>query len=157
MTANAFLTTAKILHKLQDNNNAKKHVQLAYLLRKEEGWDKIPAKLAQVAKDLDISLDDIDGESSKLIEELKKYWNDKLNDFVKNLPVYRGKIKTILPKGGGFIKGEDGGDIFFSKGDFHGNPNNLIIDMSVQYNVKDSYDKKKKKKSKSAYNIKNIN
>ena len=66
------------------------------------------------------------------------------------------QIKTILPKGGGFIKGEDGADIFFSKGDFHGNPNNLIIDMSVQYNVKDSYDKKKKKKSKSAYNIKNI-
>ena len=133
---------------------AKKHVELTYLIRIEEGWNKIPQKLELAAKKVDIVLNEVEGESSKHLNELKKYWKEKQIEFIKNLPMQMGKIKTILPNGmAGFIKNNDGTDYYFAKRDFSGNPNDIKEGLSVKFNIRESFDKKKKKKSVAAFNI----
>ena len=68
-----------------------------------------------------------------------------------------GTIKTIFTnRKAGFISGENGKDYYFKINSFKGDKKILKSGLKVSFILEDSYDKKKKIKTKAAANVREI-
>lgn len=144
-----YYEAALYLHKTNNNEQAKKHLDLSYSLRHKEGW-KTPEVLNDLSESLGVQLKFIEDTKSVLIE-LSDYWTSLKNSQKTR---YSGHIKTILPNGrAGFIKSKDGTDYYFRLNDYKGNRNMMVEGTNVEYFLEDSFDRVKQTQSMKATEI----
>lgn len=144
-----FLFMAQILKNMDEIDTAKKHLAFTVKIREEKGW-KISDALNKMIAEYDI-----EGvgriKRKELFRQLKSFWESKK---YSDLPFMNGIVKTILPNGkAGFITGDDQIDYYFQIREFKDNIRTLNSGLKVKYNIKDSFDKKKNKKTKIAINV----
>jgi len=90
----------------------------------------------------------------ELFGKLKIFWETSK---YSSLPCINGVVKTILRNGkAGFITGDDKKDYFFKVRGFKGDRKKLQEGLKVKFNLEDSFDRKKNKKTKAAINIREI-
>jgi len=148
-----FLLMAQILVAQRRIDDAKEHLIFAAKLRVEQEW-KIPEKLEKMLTEYKIDIS-ISKKRSELLKKLKVLWE---KEKYSSLPSMVGTVKTILKDGkAGFISSENGKDYYFKTNSFKGNKNRLERGLKVSFFIEDSFDKKKKIKSKAATHVKEIN
>ena len=133
--------------KYSDNDlvTSKLHCLLIKQLREKEGWkeDKQIAELLNILADTEVDENRID-------KQCKKIWQEGQHNL---LPSYTGVIyKLIGNNNQGFIKTDDE-DIFFMLADILGRKD-TILNSAVEFNIVNTFDKKKQQLSKKAINIK---
>ena len=148
-----FFLMAQILIAQGRIDDAKDHLIFAAKLRVEQEW-KIPEKLEKMLNEYKIDIS-TSKKRSELHKKLRVLWEA---DKYSSLPSMVGTVKTILKNGkAGFISGENGKDYYFKTNSFKGNKNRLERGLKVSFFIEDSFDKKKKIKTKAATHIKEIN
>ena len=148
-----FLLMAQILIAQGRVDDAKEHLIFAAKLRVDQEW-KIPEKLEKMLTEYKIDIS-ISKKQSELLKKLRVLWE---KEKYSSLPSMDGTIKTILTnRKAGFISGENGKDYYFKTNSFKGNNKRLERGLKVSFIIEDSFDKKKKIKSKAATHIKEIN
>jgi tetratricopeptide (TPR) repeat protein len=147
-----YFNAAQYLKHLGEIECSKKHLSLAYSLKSSEGW-KIGPALSELANELGYALDEID-DIKGLFYELKSFWEEHK---FSQLPNKEGEIKTILPNGkSGFISTKEGDSFYFRTPSFKGNRRLIEVSQKVKFYTKESFDRKKNKKSLEAVEIKVI-
>lgn len=134
----------------EDPQMAGKHLSLIASLRKENNWEVSPSltdKINQLNPEGSVE------ESKTLLRTLKEFWKKHIPDYSKSRERQNGKVMNILPNGfAGFIKTKTE-SVFFSLKDFKG-PEKIKEGDQVSFEVVDSFDKKKQKRSQRAIKIK---
>ena len=145
-----FAVMGKILEKENHPELAAKHVALAIKVRESQDW-KIPEELSVLASRLKVNtVENIN--INNLTKELKIFWSGQK---YSKLPKTTGEIKTILPHGkAGFIQAENGKDYYFKIRSFREPKIQLSRGLAVEFQIEDSFDPKKQKKTEIAVNIK---
>jgi cold shock CspA family protein len=144
-----FLLLARLLVANNRLDEAKMHLLFAAELRKKNEW-KIPENLAEEVNKLKLDINDPIN-IGQLRTKLKSFWE---NEKYSALPKMAGTVKTILKNGkAGFISGSDGKNYYFNISSFKGAKNKLARGLMVSFVIEDSYDKKKKMRSKAATHI----
>ena len=147
-----FLLLAQILIADSRLDAGRMHLLFAAKLRKEKGW-KIPENLAGEINKLDLDIND-PADIRGLRTKLKGYWE---NERYSALPKMYGTVKTILKNGNaGFISGSDGKDYYFKIRSFKGAIKKCTRGLKVSFVIEDSYDRRKKIRSKAATRIREI-
>lgn len=148
-----FLLMGKIFKTQSKMDIAQKHILLAFKLREESGWKKVPQDLLEIIKEFNIdtttsiSIDDI-------YSELKKIWQSIRQS---RLPQCNGVIKTILLNNlAGFISGNNGKDYYFKIKNFLGRKDRVKLGLPVTFYIEKSFDKKKGRESEIAVDIKEL-
>jgi len=140
----------KVQGKLEE---AKKHIELVYLVRQEHNW-KIKDNLNSLLKSYNIDTTKLPT-LNQLQNELKQIW-EKLK--FSGQPLLEGKIKNILQTGkAGFIESNDKKSYFFSVKEFRGKKELLKQGQRVSFYLEEGFDKKKNQPTKNAVNVKPIN
>lgn len=142
MKVNFYCELAGILEKYGKEDIALKHYLFSKKVRDENNWrlpnsirDKI-AHLARKHSPQDVTL-----------IELKEYW---LNELYRLLPSHVGTISKILPnRKAGFIK-TDNLSFYFKTSSINNGRGKIVEGLQVSFLVIDSYDPKKKQKTKEA-------
>lgn len=148
-----FFLMAQILIAQGRIDDAKEHFIFAAKVRVEQEW-KIPEKLEKMLTEYKIDIS-TSKKRSELLKKLRLLWEAEK---YSSLPSMDGTVKTILKNGkAGFISGENGKDYYFKTNSFRGNKKRLERGLKVSFIIEDSFDKKKKIKTKAATHIKEIN
>jgi len=147
-----FLLLARILLKQGRIVEARRHLAFVAKLRIENGW-KITEPLSKMLTESNIDLSELP-EKHVLLKYLKRFWETERSS---SLPCMQGFVKTILKNGkAGFISGDDKKDYFFKVRGFEGDRKKLRIGLKVKFNLEDSFDRKRNRKTKAATNIREI-
>lgn len=147
-----YYISALIYEKMNNKELTKKHLKLVYTLRKEKNW-QITDELSTLITKYEIDKEESQN-SNDLLKELYKNWEKVREADVK---YYYGVISKILTNGfSGFIKSEDGDNVFFRVKAFIGNKKDCIPGKRVKYSLEKSFDNVKNKESYQAVNIKLI-
>lgn len=147
-----FVLMAQILNEQGKVDDAKKHLLFAAKLRKEHDWS-ITEPMSKMLNKFNIDLSESKS-GKELHKNLKTFWEEEK---FSTLPCIQGVIKTILQNGkAGFISGDDKKDYFFKVRGFKGDRRKLLKSLKVKFNLEDSFDRKKNKKTKAATNIREI-
>lgn len=140
------LTTLSKVSQLLLNNDeelARKHVDLEIAIRKQQGW-KIKNEELEILESLNNYPENSDYKS--LRRELKSLWRDKANE---GKEIYQGVIEKILDNGNGFIKIDNGENVFFKRN----KKNKFVEGDKVVFYIEKSFDRKKEIYSKAATQI----
>ena len=115
---------------------ALKHAQLYFILRKGKGYS-IPYEIEM------LGIDETQLDKRQLEKEIRNLWvqykyrhQKRCNGLV---------IKFLEDKNFGFIKTDDGGEIFFHRNDFNGST--IFVGQGVSFNTEESFDRSKMRKS----------
>jgi len=147
-----FVFMAQILRYLGKIDSARNHLVFALKLREEKGW-KIPKSLDNMITEFNVDSSETIVKK-ELFGKLKIFWETSK---YSSLPCINGVVKTILRNGkAGFITGDDKKDYFFKVRGFKGDRKKLQEGLKVKFNLEDSFDRKKNKKTKAAINIREI-
>ncbi|HPE70026.1 MAG TPA: hypothetical protein P5560_11545 [Thermotogota bacterium] len=88
-----------------------KHLELCALLHRKAGWE-IKPELESALEEAGIDADSLDPATlGRRYNELKDAWQQKALDSLASKP---GTVLKLLPKGGGFLRSEDGKEFHFS-------------------------------------------
>ncbi len=148
-----FLLVAQILIAQGRIDDGKEHLIFAAKLRIEQEW-KIPEKLENMLSEYKIDIS-ISKKRSELLKKLRMLWEAEK---YSSLPCMDGTVKTILKNGkAGFISGENGKDYYFKTNSFKGDKNRMRRGLKVSFFIEDSFDKKKKIRTKAATHVKEKN
>jgi len=138
-----------ILNEKGLNEEAIKHAELIYHIRKENNWD-VDEKLTKKLEENGIATDEVKN-PKELEKNLKEYWEELK---FSNQEKITGIISKVLPHGkAGFINSDDGNSYYFNTHEFKSPKNQLNEGQNVSFFLEDSFDKKKNKKAKQAVNI----
>ena len=138
--ANVYLTCYRALK--SNPEMALKHAQLYSLLRRESGYP-----LAHEIEQLEI--DESQLNKRQLEKEIRNLW---VQYKYKNRKIQHGTVASFLKeKNYGFIKTEDGDEIFFHKDEFEGA--DIFIGQMVSFYTEKSFDRSKNRKSAKAVYI----
>jgi tetratricopeptide (TPR) repeat protein len=142
---NLYLLIGKIFSSEEKHELAKRHYQLAYKIREENGW--------QIDNELHKSIDFLPPSSAsyEIHKELRSVWQELIDE---NRECHEGSVSNILPNNkAGFIKGNDGNSHYFSFSANGLKPGTLQVGSRVKYFLEDSFDHKKNQTSKAAVGI----
>lgn len=146
-----YYQTGAILRKMDDTDAAWKHIAYAAKLRESSNWE-IKEDLRNVLHEMEIKLDEIN--MTDIRKELESFWEEKVFEGSERKS---GVIKKIHENGKiGFINSENK-DYYFKLKDFRGRRKNINEGINVEFNIVESFDGKKNKKSEAAVNIKQKN
>lgn len=149
MKINLFKLLFDILISNNQLNEAKKHLEYIYLLKKDSS-NKVDEKILELIKQHNINTSK-SSNLKQLEKDLKELW---YNLKFKNKEQYSGFIKTILSNGkAGFIEAEDKKQYYFELKNFKGNSSLIKQGLKVKFYLEEGFDKKKNKKSLNAVNI----
>jgi cold shock CspA family protein len=81
------------------------------------------------------------------MRELRPFWGQQMTG---GRPRSLGRVKSLLDDRAGFIKTDDGTDIYFQLRDFEGPRSALAPGTKVSFTIVDSFDRKKGKASNRA-------
>jgi|GEM_PF-5695673 len=119
---------------------------LCIRFRRTQGWP-VPAELEELAGRIPEPADAV----GKSIEDLRRMVDRLIRGRQETFcPDLTGVIKNIREKFG-FIRGSDGTDVFFSLGNFTGGQ--PYIGQRVVYKIRQAYDRKKKRTSAEAFDV----
>lgn len=134
---------------LKDNGYIKEaqyHYNLAYLIRKEEGW-KNNKKLEEMITDKTIRISN----KKNTLKYLNNFWKSYK---YAGVTFKRGVICKIFDGAkSGFIEGDDGNKYYFIINGFINRPKNINIEEKVKFIPIEGFDKKKNRKSLQATDI----
>lgn len=148
-----FVLMAQILNKQGQVDYAKKHLLFAAKLRMEHEWE-ITDSLSNMIHEFNVDLSESTDSRQELLKDLKIFWE---TEKFSGLPSIQGFIKIVLSNGkAGFISGNDRKDYYFKINAFKGNRNIIREGLKVTFNIEDSFDKKKKVKTKAATNVRKM-
>jgi len=147
---NLFLLMAVLLSEKQMMNEAKKHLELIYQIKREKNW-RINQEFQQWIDRYQIDVN-IVTPPKQIFNELKQLWNKlKFGD----QPLLKGHIKAMNPNGKtGFVELPDKKSYFFRVKSFRGKVGLLKIGFKVTFYLEDGIDPKKGTPVKNAINIK---
>ena len=138
---NLYLLCYRVFKKF-NQEMALKHAQLYCIIQSENGYS-IPFEIEK----LDINPDEL--ERGQLEREIRELWTQYR---FKDRKLEHGVvIKFLHDKRFGFIRSEDGEEIFFHKKEFNGE--NVYVGQKVSFFTEESFDKSKNKKSLKAVNV----
>ncbi|WP_405293932.1 cold-shock protein [Methanobrevibacter sp.] len=121
---------------------ALKHAQLFTILKRQKGHS-LPYEIEK------FDIDETRLNRKELESEIRELW---IRYKFKDRKLEHGTIvKFIQEKSFGFIKCEDGDEIFFHKSEFRGGP--VYVGQLVSFYVEESFDKSKGMKSLKAVNV----
>ncbi len=147
---NLYKLLSEILISTNQNEEAKKHIEFMYQIRKAHGW-KIDNDLQnlinkfQIDTTKTVNLRDFERELNQLWEKLK----------FSNQKQLTGTIKTILPNGNaGFIETEDKKSYYFLLRNFKAKPELAKEGQKVTFFLEEGFDTKKNQKTENAVNVK---
>ncbi|MCS7018600.1 MAG: tetratricopeptide repeat protein [Bernardetiaceae bacterium] len=147
---NVYKLLSEILISNNQNEEAKKHIELIYQIRKANKW-KIDNDLQNLINKFQI--DTTKKVNSRDFErELKQLW-EKLK--YSNQTELTGTIKCILPNGkAGFIETENKKSYYFQLRNFKAKPELAKQGQKVTFFLEEGFDKKKNQKTENAVNVK---
>ena len=147
---NVYKLLSEILMSKNQNEEAKKHIEFIYQIRKAKNW-KMDIDLQNLINQFQI-------DTAKTIDlknfekELKKLW-EKLK--FSNQTQLTGTIKSILPNGkAGFIESENKKSYYFQLRNFKAKPELAKVGQKVTFFLEEGFDTKKNQKTENAVNIK---
>lgn len=147
---NVYKLLSEILISTNQNEEAKKHIEFMYQIRKANEW-KIDNDLQnliskfQIDTTKTINLRDFERELKQLWEKLKFSDQTQLT----------GTIKSILPNGkAGFIETENKKSYYFQLRSFKAKPALAKVGQKVTFFLEEGFDTKKNQKTEKAVNVK---
>ncbi len=144
-----FILMARVLDAKGDRDCARKHLLLHIALQKEVGG-RIREDVRELATSHQINCTEGKSEvqpSSAYMRELQPFWGQQMTG---GRPRSLGRVKSLFDDRAGFIKTDDGTDIYFQLRDFEGPRSALAPGTKVSFNIVDSFDRKKGKASSRA-------
>lgn len=121
---------------------ALKHAQLCYLIKRQNNYS-IPYEIEK------LDIDETALNRKDLEREIRDLWTQYR---YKDEKLHHGTVvKFIEEKNFGFIKSEDGREIFFHKSEFNGDA--VFVGQLVSFFVEENFDKSKNRKSLKAVNV----
>ena len=140
---------AALLRSLGREEEARKHVELVYRIRLDNGW-KMPDEFRALAESCGIGEECL-RERGEIHSELGDIWNSIR---FRARPRLEGKIAKILPTGqAGFIETPDRRSYYFRMDSFQGKRSEARPGLRVSFSVEEGFDKKKNKPSEVAVGI----
>jgi tetratricopeptide (TPR) repeat protein len=144
-----FTLMARVLDAKGDRDCARNHLLLHIALQREVG-----GRIREDVRELAIShqIECTEGKlevqpSSTYMRELRPFWGQQMTG---GRPRSLGRVKSLLDDRAGFIKTDDGTDIYFQLRDFEGPRSALAPGTKVSFTIVDSFDRKKGKASSRA-------
>ncbi len=147
---NLYKLLSEILIRTNQKEEAKKHIEFMYQIRKANEW--------KIDNDLQNLLNKFQIDTRKTLNlrelerELKELWEKlKFNDQIQ----LTGIIKSILPSGkAGFIETENKKTYYFQLRNFKAKPELAKVGQKVTFFLEEGFDKKKNQKTENAVNVK---
>ncbi len=147
---NLYKLLSEILIKNNEQEAAKKHIELMYQIRKANEW--------KIDNDLQNLINKFQIDTTKTVNlrdferELKQLW-EKLK--FSNQTQLIGVVKSILPNGkAGFIEAENKKSYYFQLRNFKGKPELAKEGQKVSFFLEEGFDAKKNQKTVNAVNVK---
>jgi tetratricopeptide (TPR) repeat protein len=132
-----FLDLGEILEQKGELQSAARHVLLALKIRQEGDAKKVPPRLSEAMKRLNVPQDD-PGTSSDLHKQLRPFWKS-----LKPLPQHKGKIHILHDNGlSGFVLADNGQRHFFSMKSLAVKPDETYTGMPVAFNLREVTNKR---------------
>ena len=147
---NVYKLLSEILMSNNQKEEAKKHIEFIYQIRKVMNW--------KIDNDLQNLINQFQIDTTKTIDlrnferELKQIW-EKLK--FNNQTQLTGTIKAILPNGkAGFIETENKKSYYFQLRNFKAKPELAKVGQKVTFFLEEGFDAKKNQKTENAVNVK---
>lgn len=133
-----YLDLGNMLNEKGENEQAAKHILLAYAIRQEEGWEKVPPALQAAIQRNQLSLEKTPSVKA-LHRELTPFWKSMK---IRPKTSHKGVISALHSNGkSGNVRADDGKTYFFGIREYKGDAP-LAQDMPVGFNLKEVENKK---------------
>ncbi|MFW5775414.1 MAG: tetratricopeptide repeat protein, partial [Chitinivibrionales bacterium] len=140
----AYLVWAQMLYRLQPAN-LWIPLYLFILFKQAQGWP-VPREAEQLLNEYPVPSTEDDPDLPQMLRVADRFSRKRYRPYI---PKKMGAVKNLREKFG-FIAGDDGKDYFFSMTNVQGR---LMLGTRVVFNSKQAYDRKKKRKSVEAIDI----